>query len=734
MTKDDDYAGPSSRRKRQGSKVNEDHDRSVAARLQEDRYASQEHGRGIGQLKISKDSVSNFRNNYGKEEFKGKTKESAREDMYPKPIAKALEDLQKWTRMILETKCRKCKKEVMQSFEVNTYFKQWEAMHSAKKEFSICSVRCPDEDCGADTCVGCEDKPRTGKYTAIAKIKHGMKLDWCCSGGQVFALWVVLCRYDEEELRMRSESAKVLASRKPTKSTSQGTGYGGNGSYPLFGSFFSPSPRNSIGQRQRREATDDSTRDIFSLVVELLPREPKTCIDALCAMLELNLLQDKAGSLLRNDSLRNITPRGDVYFAVLAYVERLGKHSDTSYLVCEPRYPKERSAGLLSVSLGEVWKENHRDINTRPLLVLRSTKEGMDPSLIECMAKLATQSENIVSAAKSVNKEFETESGKDVLEIARRILSVYGPLAPKKHKSKAGVMSWEAYQESCRVEWVTDMFRYMCEKYKMKATALIYSKPDRYRRIVSEIGEMTTSLPQNIFVRVDEVRPDCIKALIIGPRGTPYEGGLFEFDIFCTGEYPNLPPKVMFRTTGGGVAHFNPNLYPNGKVCLSLLNTWHGGDASERWMPKESTILSVLISIQAMILCDHPIGNEPGMEMHVGTATSARFNKQLQAYTVRYAILDWVREPHMRDGVWREVVKRYFAMNRDHVLNTVRHWARENTEIQNFGGPTSNLFNFMLGIELGRHCNSSSWGRGSNLLSGIEQALGVGDAKGKGRA
>ena len=660
MTKDDDYAEPSSRKKRQGSKAKEDRDRSIAARLQEDWYAGEENGGDFRQLKISGDSQSSARNSYRKEISKGKTKESMSEEMYPKQIAKALEDLQKWTRMILETKCRKCKKEIMKDFEVNTYFKQWEAMHNAKKEFSICSVRCPDKECGADTCVGCEDKPRMGKYIAIANIKHGMKLDWCCSGGQVFALWVVLCRYDREELRMRSESEQALAARKPTRKKSQGTGYGGYGSYPFFGSFLPPGRRDSIGQRQRRELTDDSTRDMFSLVVELLPKEPKTFIDALCAMLELNLMQDKAGSLLRNDSLRNITPRGDVYFAVLAYVERLGKYSDTSYLVCEQRYPKERSAGLLSVSLGEVRKDNLRDTNTKPLLVLRSTKEGMDPSLIECMAKLATQSENIVTTAKSVEKEFETESGKDVLEIARRILSVYGPLAPKKHDTKSRATSWEAYQESCRVEWVTDMFRYMCEKHKRMAKALTHSKQDRFRRIVSEIGEMTTSLPQNIFVKVDEVRPDCIKALIVGPHGTPYEGGLFEFDIFCTGEYPNLPPKVMFRTTGGGVAHFNPNLYPNGKVCLSLLNTWHGGDSSERWMPKESTILSILISIQAMILCDHPIGNEPGMEIHVGTATSARFNKQLQTYTVRFAILDWLRQSDMREGVWRDVVKKYF--------------------------------------------------------------------------
>ena len=36
---------------------------------------------------------------------------------------------------------------------------------------------------------------------------------------------------------------------------------------------------------------------------------------------------------------------------------------------------------------------------------------------------------------------------------------------------------------------------------------------------------------------------------------------------------------------------FNPNLYADGKVCLSLLGTWHGGDATEKWDPLRSNLL-----------------------------------------------------------------------------------------------------------------------------------------------
>ena len=70
-----------------------------------------------------------------------------------------------------------------------------------------------------------------------------------------------------------------------------------------------------------------------------------------------------------------------------------------------------------------------------------------------------------------------------------------------------------------------------------------------------------------------------LRALILPSADTPYGGGAFEFDILLPPEYPNKPPSVQFLTTGGGKVGFNPNLYPCGKVCLSLLGTWHASSA-----------------------------------------------------------------------------------------------------------------------------------------------------------
>lgn len=112
------------------------------------------------------------------------------------------------------------------------------------------------------------------------------------------------------------------------------------------------------------------------------------------------------------------------------------------------------------------------------------------------------------------------------------------------------------------------------------------SLANRLSRITKEIASLRLSLPlqwgSSIFVCIDEHRSDVLKALIIGPEDSPYQNGTFIFDLFFPKNYPSNPPKVNLQTTGNGVVRFNPNLYNDGKVCLSILNTWEGRP-EERW-------------------------------------------------------------------------------------------------------------------------------------------------------
>ena len=126
-------------------------------------------------------------------------------------------------------------------------------------------------------------------------------------------------------------------------------------------------------------------------------------------------------------------------------------------------------------------------------------------------------------------------------------------------------------------------------------------------------GTLPVSVSSTVWVRMHEEQIQLWRAMISGPEGTPYSAGCFVFDILAPSDYPNVAPKVNLQTTGGGSVRFNPNLYNCGKVCLSLLGTWQG-DQGESWHAKTSTLLQVLMSIQALILVPDPFFNEPGYE------------------------------------------------------------------------------------------------------------------------
>ena len=100
-------------------------------------------------------------------------------------------------------------------------------------------------------------------------------------------------------------------------------------------------------------------------------------------------------------------------------------------------------------------------------------------------------------------------------------------------------------------------------------------------------------------------------AMIIGPEDTPYEDGFYFFDFTFPKDYPFSPPQLVYCTNDGDT-RFNPNLYRNGKVCLSILNTWRG----EQWTACQ-TIRSVLMTL-VTLLNNNPLINEPGFsEKHL---------------------------------------------------------------------------------------------------------------------
>ncbi|XP_034246972.1 uncharacterized protein LOC117648556 isoform X2 [Thrips palmi] len=193
-------------------------------------------------------------------------------------------------------------------------------------------------------------------------------------------------------------------------------------------------------------------------------------------------------------------------------------------------------------------------------------------------------------------------------------------------------------------------------------------------RIAQELASFSTSLPLDlasaIFVRSDDAKMTLLKAMIIGPDGTPYASGCFLFDIFLPANYPKSPPKVTLRTTGRGTVRFNPNLYANGKVCLSLLDTWNGLQG-EQWN-ETSTLLQVLVSIQSLIMVAEPYFNEPGYDSLMGTvdgkSASESYNHNVKLNTVRLAMIEMLKYP---PADFQEVIKTHFRIKRRRIIQDI---------------------------------------------------------------
>ena len=114
------------------------------------------------------------------------------------------------------------------------------------------------------------------------------------------------------------------------------------------------------------------------------------------------------------------------------------------------------------------------------------------------------------------------------------------------------------------------------------------------QRIAKDVKYIMNNPITNIYYKHDIENITKGYALILGNDETPYCFGNYLFEFTFPDNYPYEPPKLKFLTSDGSM-RFHPNLYINGKVCLSIINTWNG----EGWTSCNNinSILLILISI-----------------------------------------------------------------------------------------------------------------------------------------
>lgn len=207
--------------------------------------------------------------------------------------------------------------------------------------------------------------------------------------------------------------------------------------------------------------------------------------------------------------------------------------------------------------------------------------------------------------------------------------------------------------------------------------APVFVSKETLRRIISDIKDIRKNplSEHGIYYEHDEADMLCGKAMIIGPKDTPYADGFYFFKLKFPTNYPHAPPKVTF-CTNDGVTRFNPNLYRCGKVCLSILNTWQG----DQWSGCQ-TLSSVLLAI-CTVLNNEPLLNEPGFNR--SSPDFNNYNEIIKYKNIEVAILGMLNnvkdEPEHEFALFGDVMHEHFQKYKEDIRERVEKEKKENIE------------------------------------------------------
>jgi ubiquitin-conjugating enzyme E2 D/E len=112
------------------------------------------------------------------------------------------------------------------------------------------------------------------------------------------------------------------------------------------------------------------------------------------------------------------------------------------------------------------------------------------------------------------------------------------------------------------------------------------------KRIMKELKDLGSDPPANCSAGPTGDDMFTWQGTVLGPAGTPYEGGVFFLMVQFPTDYPFKPPKVRFETPV-----YHPNVNSNGAICLDILK--------DQWCPA-LTISKLLLSISSLLENPNP--------------------------------------------------------------------------------------------------------------------------------
>lgn len=366
-------------------------------------------------------------------------------------------------------------------------------------------------------------------------------------------------------------------------------------------------------------------------------------------------------SYLRGTTLLDISKHFDVYSAVFDIIQNFVT-VDCIHLIstfskgCSIFSCLEELNG--KVKLAKTIKSKH----------FEDEGEDIDSKNLD---KVMSIIETLYTMVKPVNDEFEKVTSKSKTEDVTDDKEPLEDESEKTKKQREYVDTLKQYQFD-----EADILGDDAVPYKYKSESKFTVNKKYLTRITQELQTLQESpihYDSSVFIRYDENTPSVIRVMITGPDDTPYDSGCFLFDCIVKRDYPKGPPTINIVDNGG--KRFNPNLYANGYVCLSLLGTWRSSNPGEQWNPDKSTLNQVFVSIQSLILTKDPFFNEPGYESSYnsesGKKSSREYDENIRLYTMEYSMLKKLTTP---PPYFKKVIDNHFRVKKEYVKKIVNFW------------------------------------------------------------
>jgi len=366
----------------------------------------------------------------------------------------------------------------------------------------------------------------------------------------------------ESRTTVETKSPSLFKKRSSSRA-SHGVGYGGRSGEKFV---------ESDSHKRKSDYDDSIMSSVLDCISVLLHRRLGPYPLFLWTFLHHSAFIQVVANLLRNNSIHDVCSRIDLYSSLFHFLKICVEDISLQLFLFVPIACTYDSHGTneetQNTSLAHLLADFERNIS---FLQKSSLKGNVDIPRSEAhLMNLVAETCAQVRSVKTLYERFTSEL-EDNVQMS----------SPKPERNND-----ELTKEYChclrplQFQTLEGLSRYHSLKKENSMRREWNPGKGRTFRLAKEVSSLRNDLPlfydSSIVVRVDEENFDIFRVLIFGPENTPYANGAFFFDFLLPPEYPEKPPKGCFLNTRLGEIRCNPNLYNDGKICLSLLGTWAG--------------------------------------------------------------------------------------------------------------------------------------------------------------